>query len=151
MKRKINDKTPKVKPKVSKNNAMTIHVRIAMFIFFVLRYFVFSLEKSDQIAEYLARPAGFVVMLGSAISWAAGTVLMKGHVWSIGPGLFAASITVVRTSNDVPCNAQPQAMSYARFRLSSTGGLTPGGIVVPVSPDLQVFPRDALNPSPIAI
>lgn len=36
-------------------------------------------------AEYLDRPAGFIVMLGAAISWAAGTVLLKGHAWSTGP------------------------------------------------------------------
>jgi drug/metabolite transporter (DMT)-like permease len=36
-------------------------------------------------AEYLEHPAGFVVMLGAAISWAGGTVLLKGHPWSIGP------------------------------------------------------------------
>jgi drug/metabolite transporter (DMT)-like permease len=36
-------------------------------------------------AEYLSRPAGFLVMLGAAISWAGGTVLLKAHNWSIGP------------------------------------------------------------------
>lgn len=36
-------------------------------------------------AEYFDHPAGFVVMLAAAISWAAGTVLMKGHAWSIEP------------------------------------------------------------------
>lgn len=36
-------------------------------------------------AEYFDHPAGFVVMLAAAISWAAGTVLMKGHAWSIQP------------------------------------------------------------------
>lgn len=36
-------------------------------------------------AEYISRPAGFLVMLGAAISWAAGTVLMKAHNWRIAP------------------------------------------------------------------
>lgn len=36
-------------------------------------------------AEYIARPAGFIVMLGAAISWAGGTVLLKAHKWTIGP------------------------------------------------------------------
>ncbi len=36
-------------------------------------------------AEYISRPAGFLVMLGAAISWAAGTVLMKAHDWQIAP------------------------------------------------------------------
>ena len=35
--------------------------------------------------EYLARPLGFILMLCAALSWAAGTVLMKAHNWSIGP------------------------------------------------------------------
>lgn len=35
--------------------------------------------------EYLARPAGFILMLCAAFSWAAGTVLMKAHNWSTGP------------------------------------------------------------------
>ena len=40
---------------------------------------------SSDGAEYIKRPAGFVVMLGAALSWAGGTVLLKGHAWSIGP------------------------------------------------------------------
>lgn len=34
-------------------------------------------------AEYLERPAGFVVMLGAAVSWAGGTIVLKRHVWRI--------------------------------------------------------------------
>ena len=32
-------------------------------------------------SEYLTRPAGFIVMLGAAVSWAAGTVLLKARDW----------------------------------------------------------------------
>jgi drug/metabolite transporter (DMT)-like permease len=31
--------------------------------------------------EYLEKPAGFIVMLGAAVSWAAGTVLLKARDW----------------------------------------------------------------------
>ena len=44
-------------------------------------------------AEYIESPAGFIVMLGSAISWAAGTVMLKGHDWSV--GLLARSTWLV--------------------------------------------------------
>jgi drug/metabolite transporter (DMT)-like permease len=32
-------------------------------------------------SEYFDRPAGFIVMLGAAVSWAAGTVLLKARDW----------------------------------------------------------------------
>jgi len=35
-------------------------------------------------AEYLERPAGFLVMLGAAVSWAGGTIVLKRHDWRIG-------------------------------------------------------------------
>ena len=31
--------------------------------------------------EYFQKPAGFIVMLGAAVSWAAGTVLLKARNW----------------------------------------------------------------------
>jgi drug/metabolite transporter (DMT)-like permease len=31
--------------------------------------------------EYFEKPAGFIVMLGAAVSWAAGTVLLKARDW----------------------------------------------------------------------
>lgn len=46
--------------------------------------------------EYLERPAGFLVMLGAAVSWAAGTVWLKAHRWQI--GLLARSAWLVGIS-----------------------------------------------------
>jgi drug/metabolite transporter (DMT)-like permease len=47
-------------------------------------------------SEYLTRPAGFVVMVGAAVSWAAGTVLLKAHDWP--PRLIARSAWLVGIS-----------------------------------------------------
>lgn len=46
--------------------------------------------------EYLERPAGFLVMLGAAVSWAAGTVWLKAHRWQM--GLLARSAWLVGIS-----------------------------------------------------
>lgn len=36
-------------------------------------------------AEYIDAPGGFIVMLGAAVSWAGGTVILKRHAWTIAP------------------------------------------------------------------
>ncbi len=43
------------------------------------------LLSSEDIPAFTANPAGPLLMLGSAISWAAGTVLLKGTDWTLGP------------------------------------------------------------------
>ena len=53
-------------------------------------------------SEYLQRPAGFIVMLGAAVSWAAGTVLLKARDWP--PQPIARSAWVVGISA-VPATA----------------------------------------------
>ena len=40
---------------------------------------------NDQWAAFAARPAGPLFMMGAALSWAAGTVVLKAHQWSIEP------------------------------------------------------------------
>ncbi len=40
---------------------------------------------SEDLADFLDHPLGPLLMLGSAISWAAGTVLLKSRTWSIKP------------------------------------------------------------------
>jgi len=40
---------------------------------------------SEDVSEFLNRPIGPLFMLGSAISWAAGTVVLKSRIWSIKP------------------------------------------------------------------
>ncbi len=35
-------------------------------------------------AEYVERPAGFLVMLAAAVSWAGGTIVLKRHAWETG-------------------------------------------------------------------
>jgi len=40
---------------------------------------------SEDVAGFYSRPLGPVFMLGAAISWAAGTVVLKSRIWSIKP------------------------------------------------------------------
>jgi drug/metabolite transporter (DMT)-like permease len=39
----------------------------------------------EDLPAFLAAPKGALIMLGSALSWAAGTVVLKDRTWSIGP------------------------------------------------------------------
>jgi drug/metabolite transporter (DMT)-like permease len=39
----------------------------------------------EDLPAFLATPKGALIMLGSALSWAAGTVVLKDRTWSIGP------------------------------------------------------------------
>jgi drug/metabolite transporter (DMT)-like permease len=43
------------------------------------------LLASEDLAGIVARPLGPLFMLGAAVSWAAGTVVLKSRVWSIRP------------------------------------------------------------------
>jgi len=40
---------------------------------------------SDDAAAILSRPTGILFMLGAALSWAVGTVLLKAHTWTVKP------------------------------------------------------------------
>lgn len=48
-----------------------------------------------DMAAFLAAPAGPAIMLGSAVSWAAGTVVLKARRWSMGPAARAAWMLAV--------------------------------------------------------
>jgi drug/metabolite transporter (DMT)-like permease len=50
---------------------------------------------SEDANGFLARPEGPLLMLGAAISWAAGTVVLKSRVWSIKPIAQAAWMMAV--------------------------------------------------------
>jgi len=43
------------------------------------------LLMSEDLSGFAARPLGPLFMLGAAVSWAAGTVVLKSRAWSIGP------------------------------------------------------------------
>jgi drug/metabolite transporter (DMT)-like permease len=44
-----------------------------------------ALLVSEDVSSFLSQPIGPLFMLGAAISWAAGTVVLKSRVWSIKP------------------------------------------------------------------
>ncbi len=48
-----------------------------------------------DMTAFLAAPAGPAVMLGSAVSWTAGTVVLKARRWSMGPAARAAWMLAV--------------------------------------------------------
>lgn len=50
-----------------------------------------------DLPAFLAAPEGPLIMLGSAVSWAAGTVVLKKRTWSIGPLACAAWMLAVST------------------------------------------------------
>ena len=51
----------------------------------------------EDLAAFLTAPEGPLIMLGSALSWAAGTVVLKARAWSIGPLARAAWMLTVST------------------------------------------------------
>jgi drug/metabolite transporter (DMT)-like permease len=44
-----------------------------------------AILSGEDLPAFLAAPKGALIMLGSALSWAAGTVVLKDRTWSIGP------------------------------------------------------------------
>jgi drug/metabolite transporter (DMT)-like permease len=51
----------------------------------------------EDLPAFLAAPKGALIMLGSALSWAAGTVVLKDRTWSIGPLARTAWMLAVST------------------------------------------------------
>lgn len=51
----------------------------------------------EDLPAFLAAPKGALIMLGSAVSWAAGTVVLKDRTWSIGALALTAWMLAVST------------------------------------------------------
>jgi drug/metabolite transporter (DMT)-like permease len=56
-----------------------------------------ALLIGEDLPAFLAAPKGALIMLGSALSWAAGTVVLKDRTWSIGPLARTAWMLAVST------------------------------------------------------
>jgi drug/metabolite transporter (DMT)-like permease len=56
-----------------------------------------ALLIDEDLPAFLAAPKGALFMLGSALSWAAGTVVLKDRTWSIGPLARTAWMLAVST------------------------------------------------------
>lgn len=75
----------------------------------------------EDLAGFLAAPAGILVMLASAISWALGTVLLKARAWSLGPiaraawmlGVSAPPVVLLALALDRPWELAPPSAGIA--------------------------------------
>ncbi len=94
-----------------------------------------ALLVSEDIAGVLARPAGPLFMLGAAVSWAAGTVVLKARAWSIRPVAQAAWMLSVSAP---PAIAGAVMLEYDRA--TGAAALWPSGAVVATMAYHIVFP-----------